>query len=576
MSSKNFNIFEQHVEKLALAVGLAGAGFLIWMSLQPYQIPGTELELESAERKVSDAVRELNIAQESTKKRQPVIKVPNLVRQYEEYLKNPLSKNLVATAVPHFLPFQPPLRLTEVEFDRRGSGFVVTPTVPLPVNNMVTSWRGIIFDGPVGVVPVMPPTPPAGGAPVIPTVDKNLVVVSGYLPIDAFIRSMEEGTDITKKLLSDQQIAAIYRVEAQRRQKIGHNWSAWVSVEMPADLDLLIFPSNPMRVDPSQIDAAIVRLQEARTTILQPVSYYTPPPDSKPVLSLMQLAGSTPVVNVGGAADGPPEGYYEEPPVAPVRPVRPVRPTRPAPLSSAPVAPQSSSAPADVVDPNAPVLATTDPNYWIIDETIQPDAEYQYQVRLVMYNPTFNYMYEGARGELADENMRDKVTIASAWVVLPTIVQVPGDMYFYVTGYSAASRTINPNTPRINTPLFKWTQGRWFLDANCMSSLGTSVVGSIQITVPDSRPLRQSVATNYAVVDIIPSGDIGNDVEAILLDPNGQLIVRKRSTDLPKWDTMRKSIETPRPNVPTQQPPRGRGPANRPASNNPGFGGFSD
>jgi len=224
------------------------------------------------------------------------------------------------------------------------------------------------------------------------------------------------------------------------------------------------------------------------------------------------------------------------------------------------------------VDPNAPALATTDPNYWIIDEGIQPDAEYQYQVRLVMFNPTFNYMYEGDKGKLEDESMRDKITIASPWVVLPTTIQVPGDMYFYVTGYSAPSRTINPNTPRINTPLFKWTQGRWFLDSNSMSSLGTSVIGNIQIQIPDRRPQPQQVLTNYAVVDIMPSGDIGNDFEAILLDPNGQLIIRKRSIDLPLWDIKRKTLEVVRPITPPVNPKgKGRTPNNPPG----GFGGFT-
>ncbi|MCL2646908.1 MAG: hypothetical protein FWD61_07860 [Phycisphaerales bacterium] len=589
MSSKNFNLFEQHVEKLALVLGLAGAGYLIWLSFQAYTIPGTTQELENAENKVSDAVRDLETARKNT------IALGRIAVNVGETFRGvpvSLPSHFLATDVPHFVPYQPSLTAgVDIVIHRRGEGLVITPSVPGPQNNVAMSWRGIVFDGPPGVAPGNNPAqaaapPPAAGrgapvAPGVPTKDKNLIVISGYLPIDAFVRSMEDPADVAQRLPGDQQISAIYRVEAQRRQRIGYNWSSWTNVAIPADLP--VFPINPTKVDRSQIDSVISQLKEKDIAgkILQPASYYTPPPESQSVLLKMlpdSIKAMVPGVGGGGVRNAP-------------------APTPDPAAAHAAAAAAAVAAAATTTAPAGPVLAPTDPVYWIVDEiagdNIPPDAEYQYQVRLVMYNPTFNYMYDSKPGKLDNESMRGEVTIASPWVEItsaadnrPTIVQIPGNMYFYVTNYSAPMpRSSAPNTPRVTTPIYKWTEGRWFADHYRTTDLGTAITGSIMLPNRKTQP----VPTNHVVVDIISSEGIGNEVEAVLLDPEGNLVVRRRTADLEnkrrkELDDEVKRIEKElRPVVPN---PKGKGatkggsgqpnPASPPGSGGPGGGGPGD
>ena len=148
MNSKNFNMLEQHVEKLVLALAVAGAGWMIYLSLQPEMIVdgGKPLEVADVERQVEASVNKLEVAKKATADRGVLkVSIEDYEGEYGRKTKNPLGNELVSAAVPSFIPHQTPVVQMNLTPSKVGTGLVKTPTVPEPVDLAAVPWRGIVL-----------------------------------------------------------------------------------------------------------------------------------------------------------------------------------------------------------------------------------------------------------------------------------------------------------------------------------------------------------------------------------------------------------------------------------------------
>ena len=119
------------------------------------------------------------------------------------------------------------------------------------------------------------------------------------------------------------------------------------------------------------------------------------------------------------------------------------------PMTGAPVNPDDSgSAPMQAaaglsLDVNALKQSGTVP-FWFWDETVQAGQEYQYRVRLVMYNPLYRYP---DAGRLVEPATAKAGSVAGPWVMVQTPVSIQGIRRFtLIMGFSAGNAQKVPFT----------------------------------------------------------------------------------------------------------------------------------
>ena len=196
------------------------------------------------------------------------------------------------------------------------------------------------------------------------------------------------------------------------------------------------------------------------------------------------------------------------------------------PMTGAPVNPDDSgSAPMQAaaglsLDVNALKQSGTVP-FWFWDETVQAGQEYQYRVRLVMYNPLYRYP---DAGRLVEPATAKAGSVAGPWVMVQTPVSIQGDTAFYVdNGFGAG------NAQKVPFTIFKWTNGMWCRTSGSQTvDLAGHVAGRVHS--PDANhPFQADVDTGYTLIDAQVGK--GGDVTATLLTPAGDLITRNSMTD---------------------------------------------
>ncbi len=115
MNTKIITLLEKHVEKIVLAVALAGAGVIAWYGTQPTTLSSDPtMTAGTVEDKVTKAVGDLEAARKATlaiPESRLTSALHDYVAQYNQImLHHPLSENLVATTnMPRFGPEQEPL-----------------------------------------------------------------------------------------------------------------------------------------------------------------------------------------------------------------------------------------------------------------------------------------------------------------------------------------------------------------------------------------------------------------------------------------------------------------------------------
>jgi hypothetical protein len=171
--------------------------------------------------------------------------------------------------------------------------------------------------------------------------------------------------------------------------------------------------------------------------------------------------------------------------------------------------------------------------FWFYDENVAPSQEYQYEVRIVMYNPTYRFSLG-----LKDPAMKNQPTLASKWVIIPTPVDVSSDLYFFVDSGLGGTGASTTNT-KVGFRIFKWTNGNWY-GTEGTAQPGEPVLGTVRLLDKANAPV--DVDTGYTLVDVLPSGT-GSDLTAVLLAPNGELVTRGSKADRVGTNAKRQSLE---------------------------------
>ena len=167
MNAKIITLLEKHVEKIVLAVAVAGAGLIAWYGIQPTTLPSDPtMTASTVEDHVTKAVNDLEAARKATL----AIPESRLTSALHDYvgdynrimLHHPLSESLVATTtIPRFGPEQEPLEGIVIHVDDTTK--IADAQVPAPKNVTAVADRGSVLPPPTD--PNQPVAPPAAGTP---------------------------------------------------------------------------------------------------------------------------------------------------------------------------------------------------------------------------------------------------------------------------------------------------------------------------------------------------------------------------------------------------------------------------
>ncbi len=532
MNTKGMNMLEEHVEKIVLAVAAAGALYLGYLAMQPVIIaPGSTVTVDKVEESLTEDIEKLKESERLNSQRGPIKStIPDYVTEYRKLIQlQPLPTALVNAPVPLIGPLNLSVHPESAPQDLTFS--VVTPTPVPPESLTAEAWQQ-----PVAAVPLPAPganvAPPAAGAN-LPMRDQNAVVIYGNIPVGKMQAEMAAHKG-TARLPDNLQRASVFRIEVQRRVLSVAGWSDWKDVpaakgsvaptgidwasvsDVAPELDLVDAEFKQIVIPNFYLDAQGVPILPPNLTKSAPKSFLE---ESKQLQDAINKAK-----NITVAA--PPATLRE-------------RFRRPCPATLPPP-------PPPVTDPT---VLRTQPlipfAFW--DEGVESDHQYQYQVRVVYVNPTFNWQFG-----LKNPKMKTQPTLASAWVPITNPVVVNADIAFFIGG--AGNRG---GTKTVDVRLYKRTAGKWYR-TNFDTEIGMPIAGSVPLV--DVKPeIKLDVDTGYTVIDVVGSG---NDARAILMDPSGTLVTRDTAEDRAKAENIKLfAISVVRaPTAPPVTPPTPRRP----------------
>jgi len=565
MKIKNINLLEQHVEKITLAVAAAAALYLGYSSLTTpvtvtTTIGGREQTVQAGqvEDVVSTATRKLNFDMTKVDEKLPSVDPVAYVDKYKSQQKAPLNEALMAN-VPAFAPLNVSAT-NSIQGPQREQSPIVTPTIPPPEAVHAVASHGLIIKVKPAVAAVVPAT--TGPAPV----DANWVKVEASFPMLALKTSYANvGGKPEESLPAVAQRITFYRVEVQRQEKLATgDWSDWkpvpaIQIALPPDVD-------KTALDSGNIQHTLDLLDEKVTTILTPPFYVVVPTSQAPA----PAAGTRPAVRTGptaaemkaiedikrqkdeatrlngtrlprgatrsGAAGGGGSPSYLTPSGGtPI--VRTAVPAGGAPMPTMgggpPIMPPEYTAPAnpymngggpppflggpmgtpeaDANKQNQTVQGLQEQAtvpIWFYDDSVLPEHDYKYQMRVELYNPTYHFPLP-----LKEPKFKEQAWLASDWVAAAAPVHIePVQQFFVVNGIGNGS---------IGVKIYQWHQGRIVADEQTISP---------GLTIGHLRTVDGiDFSTGYTVVDV---QDRNHDSSVVLLSPTGQLVTRDLQSDL--------------------------------------------
>jgi hypothetical protein len=576
MNVKNFNPFERHVEKIALAVAAAGAAYMIYMAYPPtltIDQNGQHIAADEVEQQVTDAVAQLDAARKHTADLKRIdVKVPNLEAKYARLnQEQPLADTLVKAPIPRFGPLQVGVDNIPIGPVDGEHISVATPKAPAPTDTQAVSWRGVV----VQVPPQAPNAPPPQGPVQGQTKDVDLVLVTGSIDLNKMLQEMAN-TPQQNRLPAAFQRAVIYRIDAEKRKREAGGWGPW----QPAR-NLAAAPMDVQwdKLRDEDLQPTLNNVEQSVKQIAQPDYFPTPAGASvvAQILASLQAHGPSGGPAAPGAAPGP----------AGPRPLTPRAAGRAPDFSDPnalpsdfPPGPDFGGAPAGTpggITPGAPV------QFWAIDDDVQSGQEYQYRVRAEVYNPTYRWPHQ-----MQDPAMKNQPVLLSDWTVIAQPVTVQSSMYFFITD----GRVATPANPaqRVTAQLFRWRAGQWYMtDVNV--AMGTPIMANgmrvspivppAPVTpgtpaTPPAPPVFEDVDTGYVLVDVVQNSG-NSDVTAVLMNNKGDLETRDAREERQKqkrMDLIKKVQEARPPIAPTTRPAPRPSPTPRPGPlDNPDFPG---
>lgn len=149
--------------------------------------------------------------------------------------------------------------------------------------------------------------------------------------------------------------------------------------------------------------------------------------------------------------------------------------------------------------------------FWAHDDTVEPGKSYRYRIRLGVFNPIAGTNQFSEQ----DKSLKNKVVLWSEFSDTTEIVDIPGMLYFF-------PREIQEATKAITVQVSRYMLGYWYSkDFTVKQGELIGKVGEYKITEEEEEkgvtvPKRVDYATGAVLVDIIPVNDWsgGNNLRA--------------------------------------------------------------
>jgi hypothetical protein len=506
MGLKNISIFEQHAEKIVLAVAAAGALAMGYLATRPVgftdetslQNPKRFIGPNDVEAAIADDVRKMDeqrLALEA--KGRPTPNVPNYVDLYNRWSSDqPLDATILAARFPEFGPRN--LRPGAVAATKSADTMAcVVPDAPAPELLRAEVRQLSVANQTCG---------PDGAGIVVPehqqliTQTRNVVVIEGWVPVGKIALQIVKQSDPKKRLATDLQRGVVYRVRVQRQERpINGSWNQkWEDVApaqgapAPAEILTTAMPDGDLPNRLVQIDSQFQWIQLPPYYVDSQGQPVKPPILGKPIpKSIVEETGKLHL-----------DIETERNKLTAVEGFRPVPPPVGGGAVEAAMPSTMESIRALEVQPFA---------FW--DDSVQSDRVYQYRVQIQCVNPAFGWKWGLDPASKVSKLDRVIPLNDNGFVAVPGQVVVHSDLAFFILGEFGTG---------INGQIFKQDGGRWY-------TTSFSALKGMTISAPMSiGGLTLDVDTKFAVVDY---QDDGANVHVILKDPSGNLVTRDSQED---------------------------------------------
>ncbi len=581
MNIKNINPLEQHVEKIVLLVAVLFAAWLIYGNFvgNPYRVampdqPAVQVTPGSVGPKIVDAANVLRQLIRSSPPYLPLRHPLHYVKQVRRAELHPLSPRLVAMPQVVFGPLNRPIGQVVVLPGLANVPNVtyVVPAVPAPMALKAHQHRGVT----TGATPTSPaqtaleagPSPPQfpfqpgvapgqfrapfpfrrggaalnfsgnGVAPPATGKPKDIawIKVSAEFPMAQWLADLAGGSKLkagVQGLPATFQRTTFYRVQARRAQlQPDGQWGPWQRVHG------FYFNALPVvhlsQIAPAARAQALDTLDQNVGNILTPAFY----PLQKFQLQV-QPAGQPMNQSLmpplpGAMIPGAPGGYGTMGSMPRMRTPRLPRLRRNyAPMLPPALAPPSAGvfpgAAGSVPSASAPGAGTSVAALskearipiWFYDTTVQPGRTYRYELRLVLFNPTYDLPWH-----LTVASAAQQPWLKSPWSRPSGAVHASNKLYFYLVPDTLARS-------RVEFRIFKWVQGLWAVGEQTVSP--GELIGNTQVTsLLNSRgqlaPKQVDFNTGYTLVNV--AANANGDIAAVVLAPEGRLQLRHSAWDV--------------------------------------------
>ena len=149
--------------------------------------------------------------------------------------------------------------------------------------------------------------------------------------------------------------------------------------------------------------------------------------------------------------------------------------------------------------------------FWAHDDAVEPDNSYRYRIRLGVFNPIAGTDQVSEQ----DKSLKDKVILWSKFSDTTETVDVPGTLYFFPSDIQEATKAVTVQVSR-------YVLGYWYSkDFTVKQGELIGKVGEYKITEEEEKggvtiPKTVDYATGAVLVDIIPVNDWsgGNNLRA--------------------------------------------------------------
>ncbi len=537
MQVKNITPIERHVEKIFLLVGILFAGWLIYRNFagNPNSVPSpgqtfTRVLPGQVGPRISQSVGRLeNLIHNQANHRFNPARLPDYVGRLVRERTAPLPTSLALLPPVAIGPWNTPV-VSSRKVHLHRLVFVV-PKVPALVGLKVKQNRGVAIIS------------------LNKTRDLVWVKVTARFRMARWRADLKGGAHLLAGrggLPPQYRRTTFYRLQARREKLLADGrWGRWKNIKgfyvaPPPTIDLANQSAQAIPQALGVLDRQVGRILTPAFYSIESIHLRISRPQTKPhpvrpgELRRGRVPGGT---GPGAVLRRTPGSIYHHAGAAPMVPSnRAPSPlsvytggiTRP-PVISTPVI----STPARVSI--AGLLSRRSIKVFLYDTSAKPGSSYRYELRVLLYNPTFRFPYR-----LNHPAAGRRPWLVSPWSLPSPVVGVRNSMYFFLAGGNATHG-------RVEFQIFKWVHGMWTWGDETVSAgepIGT--VESASLIDPKTGGLVYKLVdfnTGYTLVDARGNSS-GASVTAVIRGPRGRLLLRNSAWDNanPQWAKLIKAV----------------------------------